>query len=210
MNETAMMIMSIANLSFATDVNPNLSVGIGLNLVYGNNEYNADKKYTCAAAPPMDYVFSYDSQASGTGFEWMLGIRYEVIPQLNLGLVYRSGSELGLSGTADTSHTMLGIDEVSDYTRKFYHPATYGIGLAYRPIRKLLIGMDWTQTNWTTMRANLDYENEGLVLTDVDMSMNWKRSNSYRLGIEYSVSEQISLQAGYNKDLSAIPDEGPL
>ena len=137
----------------------------------------------------------------------MLGVRYEVIPQLSLGLVYRSGSELGLSGTASTSHTMLQIDEASDYSRKFYHPATYGFGLACRPIPRLLLGLDWAQTDWTTMRANLDYENEGLVLEDVDISMDWKRSNSYRMGVEYFVSEKFSLQAGYNKDLSALPDK---
>lgn len=200
--------MSIVNLSFARDAIRNLSVGIGLNLVYGNNEYDADKKYTCAAAPPMNYTFNYDSKASGTGFEWMLGLRYKVIPQLSIGAVYRSGSKLSLSGTANTSHTMLRIDETSDYTQEFYHPATYRVGLAYRPIPKLLLGFDWAQTDWTTMRAQLDYENEGTALKDIDKSMDWKRSDSYRLGVEYAISKQIGLQAGYTKSLSAAPDKG--
>jgi len=200
--------MSMVNLSFARDAIRNLSAGMGLNLVYGRNEYDADKKYTCAAAPPMNYTFNYDSEASGTGFEWMFGLRYKVIAQLSVGAVYRSGSKLSLSGTASTSHTMLGIDEISDYTQKFHHPATYGVGLACRPIPKLLFGFDWSQTDWTTMRAELDYENEGTVLKDIDKSMDWERSDSYRLGVEYAVSEQIRLQAGYSKALWAAPDKG--
>jgi len=200
--------MSMVNLSFARDAIRNLSVGIGLNLVYGNNEYDADKKYTCAAAPPMNYTFNYDSKASGTGFEWMLGLRYKVIPQFSIGAVYRSGSKLSLSGTANTLHTMLGIDETSDYTQKFNHPATYGVGLAYRPIPKLLLGFDWAQTDWTTMKAQFDYETEGTALKDIDKSMDWKRSDSYRLGVEYAISKQIGLQAGYTKFLSAAPDKG--
>ena len=196
------------NLSFARDAVRNLSVGGGLNLVYGYSEYNADKEYICAAVPPMNYTFDYYSRASGMGFEWMLGLRYKVIPQLSIGAVYRNGSKLSLNGTANTSHTMLEIDETSDYTQNFYHPATYGVGLACKPIPNLLLGFDWAQTDWTTMRAQLDYENEGSVLEDIDKSMDWKRSDSYRLGIEYVVSEQITLQAGYAKDLSAVPDKG--
>jgi long-chain fatty acid transport protein len=200
--------MSMVNLSFARDIIRNLSAGIGLNLVYGKSEYDADKKYTSAAVPPMNYTFDYDSEASGEGFEWMLGLRYEVIPQLSIGAVYRSGSKLSLSGTANTSHTMLGIDETSDYTQKFYHPATYGVGLAYRPISKLLLGADWTQADWTTMRAELDYENEGRALKDIDKSIDWERSDSYKFGVEYTVSEQIRIRAGYGKGFAAVPDKG--
>jgi long-chain fatty acid transport protein len=205
---TAKTTMSMANLSFATNPTSNFSAGVGLNLVYGYNEYDADKEYICAAAPPLDYTFDYYSEASGTGLEWMLGARYSIIPQLSVGLVYRSGSKLSLSGTANASHTMLGIDEASDYTQEFHHPATYGVGLACKPVPRLLLGFDWAQADWTTMIANFDYENKGVVLEDVDMSLDWERANSYRLGAEYSVSERLSLQAGYAKDLSAVPDKG--
>ena len=200
--------MNVANLSFARYMTPNLSAGIGLNLVYGDTELDASKEYISAAAPPMNYTFDYGSEASGTGFEWMLGLHYKVIPQLSVGAVYRSGSKLDLSGTASAYHTMLGIDETSDYNQNFYHPATYGVGIAYRPIPELLLGVDWAQADWTTMKAQIDYESEGAILSDVDKSMDWERSDTYRMGAEYAIGGRITLQAGYSKALSAVPDSG--
>jgi len=200
--------IGVLGLSFARDVMRNLSAGAGLNLVYGRIECNAEKEYICTAAPQMNYAFDYDSKASGTGVEWVLGLRYRVMSQLSVGAVYRSGSELSLSGVASTTHTMLGIDETSDYTQNFYHPATYGFGLAYKPISKLLLGFDWAQADWTTMKAQLDYENEGTALEDIDKSLDWDSSDSYRLGVEYAVSDRMTVQAGYTRDLQAVPDKG--
>ena len=53
-----------------------------------------------------------------------------------------------------------------------------------------------------------NYENEGAVLKDIHKSIDWKRSDSYRLGVEYAASEQIRLQTGYSKALWAVPDKG--
>ncbi len=202
------LTVSMVSLSFARDIIPNLSVGIGSNLVYGNAESDADKEYISEAAPPLNYTFNYDSEASGTGFEWMLGLHYKVVSQLSVGAVYRSGSKLGLNGTASASHTMSGIDETSDYEQRFYNPATYGVGLAYRPIPRLLLGADWSQTDWTTTKAQIDYVSEGAILKNVDQNMDWERSDTYRLGAEYAIGNRITVQAGYRKDFWAVPDKG--
>lgn len=202
------LTMSMISLSFARDIIPNLSAGIGSNLVYGRTEFDADKEYAAAMAPPLNYTFNYDSEASGLGFEWMLGLHYEVISQLSIGAVYRSGSELGLNGTANASHTMSGIDETSDYEQRFYNPATYGVGLACRPIPGLLLGADWAKTDWTTTKAQIDYQTEGAILKNVDQNMDWERSDSYRLGAEYAIGHRIAVQAGYRKDFLAAPDKG--
>jgi len=38
--------------------------------------------------------------------------------------------------------------------------------------------------------------------------MDWERSDTYRIGAEYAIDGGITLQAGYCRDFSAMPDRG--
>ncbi|MCK4322015.1 outer membrane protein transport protein [candidate division WOR-3 bacterium] len=207
------MYLMVGNLSVAKEIIPNLSFGAGLNLLYIKNEYEAKKSYLTTDPMMMpSYDFLHKMVGSGKNFEGVFGVLYKPSPNLSIGGVYRTGSELDLDGTGDYSLTFEAPApsppaETSDYTIKFYHPATYGIGIAYSPIPNLLITADWQGTNWSTWKTDIDYETEGVGLTDFYKDWDWKASNRYRIGGEFKPNDMIALRAGFYYDESPTPDE---
>ncbi|MEW6606842.1 MAG: outer membrane protein transport protein [bacterium] len=203
------LYMMVTTISLAKEITPELSVGGGINYLYGKLTQDAKKKYTCAAIPALNYTFNSESDGSGTGFEGIIGLMYKPKPELNIGMVYRTGSKIDLDGSAKTQHTLLGINESSDYTQKVHHPTTYGIGIAYRYNPRLTLTSDFARTDWTTMGKEIDFETAGLVvLKDISKDLDWKVTNRVRLGGEYKLDDKMLLRGGFSLDPAAVPDKG--
>jgi len=204
------MWLLVGNLSLAKEIIPDFSFGVGLNILYLKSKNEAKKSYKDSNIPSLiDYEFKYLTEGSGTAFEGTFGVMYKPLPVISVGAVYRTGSEISLDGSGEYSHShpLTPPDESSDYTQKFYHPATYGIGLACRPTTKLLLALDWHKTDWSTWKTDMDFKTEGVVLTDKDIDWDWKVSNRYRFGGEYKLKEEIALRGGFYYDESPVPDE---
>ncbi|MFB0520371.1 MAG: OmpP1/FadL family transporter [Desulfatiglandales bacterium] len=201
------LALMIANLSVAKEVHPRFSLGAGLELIYGKIDYDAEK--TVINSGILDYAWGFDSNCDGIGFEGVFGGLFKITDQVSLGGVYRTGSSLELKGTADTQLTLAvaPFDEKSDFTQKFPHPSTWGLGLAYKPMTNLTLTADFQRTNWSEFKIDVDYDIEGTALTDKDYSADWKDSNRYRFGVEYKPTERWSLRGGYFFDESSLPDK---
>lgn len=202
------MYLKTGNFSVAKEIIPELSFGVGLNLLYIKNEYEAKKSYLTTDPMMMpSYDFLHKMVGSGWGFEVVFGLLYKPLPVLSIGAVYRTGSNINLDGTGEYSHTLAPPAETSNYTMEFHHPATYGIGLAYRLLPNLLISTDWQRTDWSTWKTVIDYETEGAGLSDLDIDWGWNVSNRYRIGGEFKPNDMIALRAGFYYDESPAPDE---
>lgn len=211
---TSMWLM-VGNLSLAKEIVPNLSLGVGLNILYLKSKYEAKKSYKNSTNPFfIDYEFKYLTEGSGTAFEGTFGVLYKPLPILSVGAVYRTGSEISLDGSGEYSHTLAPPAESIDYTQEFYHPATYGIGLACRPTTRFLLAFDWQRTDWSTWKSVMDFRIVGdrprlrqMERTRNRIDWDWKVSNRYRFGGEYKLKEEIALRAGFYYDESPVPDE---
>lgn len=192
----------VYNLSISREVMPDLFWGAGLNLLQGKFERHA-RKTTPA------YTYNFDMDGDGTGLEMVVGILYRINPNLTLGAVCRSGGELSFDGEAAMEHSHpLVLDESSDYTQKFKHPATYGLGLAFRPIPALTLTTDWVRTDWSKQRKNIDFDQpDQAFLKDNDKPSDWKDTDRFRVGIEYRVNNRWSLRGGFFVDPSPVPDK---
>lgn len=193
------------NTSIARRVTPKLALGIGLNIAYSEMELDVDKTYKSKASPDLDYDFDLETTQRGIGAEGVIGIMYKLSSKLSLGGVYRSGSMVQMRGEADSHHTAFDADEESDLKRIFPQPATWGLGLAYKPTLKLTLVADFQRTEWGNMKLDINYEDEGLLLTDINKSMHWRASDRYRWGMEYKVNEKLALRAGFFIDKRALP-----
>jgi len=202
------MYLMVGNLSVAKEIIPGLSLGAGLNLLYLKNQYQAEKSYKGSTNPFfIDYDFKYITKGNGTGFEGTFGVLYNPLPVLSVGAIYRTGSELSLDGSGEYSYTLpLPQAESSNYTEKFRHPTTYGIGAAFSPMPNLLITADWQGTKWSTWKTDIVYETVGVGLRNQDTDWGWKSTDRIRLGGELNVTEEIALRAGYYTDESPAPD----
>ncbi|HIH2746028.1 outer membrane protein transport protein [Burkholderia aenigmatica] len=81
---------------------------------------------------------------------------------------------------------------------RFDEPEQYGIGIAFRPTPKWLIGFDWIRFNYggthvlgnpVTFSAPLGAENgPGFGLANI---------NAYRIGVQYDVTDTLTLRGGF-------------
>ncbi len=193
------------NFSLARQINDALALGAGLDVLYGDVEYDASK--TVAGSGISDYSYDLDTGADGTGFEGVFGALYHVNQKLSLGGVYRTGGVIDLDGRARTSLTLLTLSESSGFVQKFRHPATYGLGAAYRYTTNLTFTADWQRTDWSTFDIDVEYDTPGVALVDQDYSADWHDSNRYRVGVEWKPALRWAFRAGYFFDESPLPDK---
>lgn len=198
--------LMVGNLSIAKDLHPKFSLGAGLNLLYGMLDYSSEKHLKNTG---FDYSFDADLEGDGFGLEGIFGAMFKITDQLNLGGVYRTGGTIKMSGDARTVLDLAAfpINEKSDYDQDFPHPATWGIGLAFKPKDNLTLTADFQRTHWSNFRIDVKFDNPGIALHNKDYSADWKDSNRYRVGAEYKLNERWSLMCGYYYDEAPLPDK---
>lgn len=193
------------NLSIAKQIDPRLSLGASIELLYGKIDYEAKK--VVANSGVSDYTWDYESDCDGIGIEGVFGSLFKVTNELTIGGVYRTGAKLDLQGDADTHLSLTGLAEESDFTQKFYHPSTWGLGLAYKYRPELTLTADWQRTNWSEFKVDVDFDTEGTAIQDRDYSADWNNSDRYRFGFEYRPNERWSIRGGYFFNESPLPDK---
>ena len=195
------------NVSISKQIHPRLSLGAGVNLLYGMIDYEANKGV--ANSGISDYAWSFDSESNGTGWEGVVGLLYHITDDLSLGGVYRSGGTIDLEGDVQTSSSsqLFPYSLASGFQQGFRQPSTYGVGLAYQVRPDWTVTADWQHTRWSEFRIDIDYDTPGAVLANQDYSALWSNSNRYRFGTEWLPCPQWALRGGYFFDESPLPDQ---
>lgn len=205
---------TVGNISVAKKVLPNLMLGGGLNLVSWNLEKHAKKTTTA-------YNYNSDIQADGSDFEGIIGGIYSPLANLRIGFVYKTGSKIDLKGAAKTTYPypststppFAAMSEASDLTMLQRLPATYGLGIAWRPMPALVLTMDWNRTDWSKQEDKIDFttpSQQGFLTEEAlgkDKSLGWKDTSKIRLGTEYKLNQDWTLRAGFFTDPSPVPDK---
>jgi len=111
-------------------------------------------------------------------------------------------------------------------------PENYGIGIAIKPVKNLVIAADILRINYNDVAsvgnrgpgANpdgfgplsgvpaLDYgvncpNNPYCLGNDQGMGFGWENITVYKLGVQYGVNNKLQVRAGYNYNSSPIPDD---
>lgn len=101
-------------------------------------------------------------------------------------------------------------------------PENYGIGLAFKPVKNLVIAADVTRINYSDI-ASVGNPGPGLSTDpgngipalvdpskqlgrDDGMGFGWRDQTVYKLGVQYGVNNRLQLRAGVNYGESPIPD----
>jgi len=131
-------------------------------------------------------------------------------PRVNLGLVYRSQSDLPLNGKLRVNGA-----QVAKSRSSLHFPDSYTAGLAVWPLRdserEWKIETDVDYVRWSTVRKMEFRFSNGLVLTT---PQEWRNSTTIGIGTEYRwlnwshlPSWDFALRAGYNYSRRAVPDK---
>ncbi|MDF1817703.1 MAG: outer membrane protein transport protein [Immundisolibacteraceae bacterium] len=203
----SLMALIDFNLSIGMQVTDKLYLGTGVDLIYGYLNANATKTYRGSTVPTQpDYRFDLDTTSDGWGIQGNLGVLYKLSDQWSVGAVYRTGARFDLEG--DTTANFNGLREKSDHYHRFVQPASWGLGVAYRPDSDWLISFDWTRTDWTKFKwplGDVTYDNQGALLRSVREDPDWFPADAFHLGFEYQYSSRLALRGGLYTEESGMP-----
>jgi long-chain fatty acid transport protein len=209
---------TVGNISAAKEINPKLSLGLGVNWIYMTDELEIKKEYQKSAGSPLgNYSALVDKNASGSGMEVMGGVLYKLTEKLKAGFVIRSGATLKLKGKAKTKITGLSalsgglmpdVDHETDYDQNYAYPLTYGLGASYELMDSLTLALGAEMINYSAMKDNIDYEDElAGTLEDVNEKKEWKDTTRVYLGAEYRINEKLSFQSGLQTNPVPCPKD---
>lgn len=158
--------------------------------------------------------------AKGAGWTGKLGLTYQLNKELSVGATYHLRSYMSDLKTSNAKLSMDMRGNVQTLTgdlklKNFQWPETYGIGLAYRPMDRLLLAADVKRIKWSKVMDNFNMSftasnaatNGGFANKSLDAKLyqHWDDQTVYSLGASYRLNDQWTMRAGANLANNPIP-----
>jgi len=178
-----------------------------------------------AASPWVRLDFSgggdMNGAARGTGFAGKIGLTYKVNSDITVGATYHSKTSLSdletetsgaiLSAVTPSGPAAVGAGKIK--VVDFQWPATYGIGVAWKANKELMVAADVKVIGWKSVMKNFKMAYEGPVMgapgntIAFSMPQNWKDQTVFELGASYLFTPEFIGRVGVNIANNPIPDE---
>ncbi len=203
---------AVINPTFAWRVLPQLSLGMGLDVLYSSNSADSMVDQSLLAAAPARVSF----KGAGLGVGYNLGLLLFPEEKLSFAFAYRSAisvkheGTLALGGIAPPLQPLFGGGVFrTDANIVMTFPHKFSWGLAYRPTPKVTLALDLEWFWWSSFkRPTLDLKNEipAAKLTDSTIAFDWKNSLLLTVGGDYKISDRFSLRGGYVFQQTPVPE----
>lgn len=167
---------------------------------------------------------TFFGEAKGDGFAANVGVTYEVNPEFRFGAVYHSATSLSdlttgagrvtVGATSPMGYMEMGLDgDVS--INDFQWPATYAVGMMYRPANRWKVVADVKQVEWSDVMDSLrlsfvanDSATNGPMAgmnLNAELYQDWSDQTVYSIGLEFAPAERGAYRIGFNHASSPIP-----
>lgn len=201
-------------------VNDWMSVGAGLNIVYG--DFKLNKAFPIMNPADGSYITDGGAELSGNTvkYGYNLGIFLQPTEKLNIGISYRSKVDIELDdseGEGEFSfpstvppalvagYNALGVKDGS-FTATLPLPASLNVGLAYQIDEKWLVSADVNFVEWSVYKKLEFISKDAAALNSLN-KREWDNSITYRIGAQYSYNEKLDLRAGFYYDETPTNDK---
>lgn len=210
---------------------PNLSVGAGLMIGWGNVDLNKGlvapgslNALMGAMQLPETMMFNGVTPASvnltGSATPAVgvnVGALWRIDSRWNVGASFRSKMTMTVKkGTATASYanevarnllqSTLDILNSTNFRASLPCPYVLSAGVAYKPIPELTIAFDAQLNGWGTYKS-LDIAFENLEAFDQHLTKNYHNAMTYHLGAQYALTQRFDLRAGLMIDTSPCDKE---
>src|SRR5512141_442480 len=213
----------VVNPTIAFKVGDVLSVGAGIDWMYGKA-----KLAKTGVVPGVGNIFDLDLEGDGDAWGYNFGLLLKPTANLRIGANYRSPFTLRIKDgdveirninsttpfvpnpapppTAFTAAQIFGgtsFDTKGSTTLNL--PATFALGAAYT-VGKLTVEADADWTFWHSFSSlPITIQNQVPTLFSTDNPKRWEDVVAFRLGVEYRVTDPLSLRAGFVYDPTPVP-----
>jgi long-chain fatty acid transport protein len=198
----------VVNPTIAFKINEYLSVGAGIDWMYG--------KAKLEKTPVASVGNLYNSELKGDGDAWAynFGVLLKPTENFRIGANYRSpftlkikDADVNISNTnpAYASGLLGATPSSTKADATVAMPATFALGAAYT-IGKLTVEADADWTFWHSFSSlPITIQNPVPTLPSTSNPTQWEDVLAFRLGVEYRVTDPLSLRAGFVYDPTPVP-----
>ncbi len=219
----------VVNPTVAYKVNDVLSIGAGIDYMYGKAEL-ANTPAVFLGAPPIVNLYKLDLDGDGDAWGYNFGVLLTPVESWKIGLSYRSPFTLEIKDgdvtLSDINGTVAFIPNPgpgpalltpaqvfggTSFSTKgstvVNMPATLDLGVAYtRGGLTLEVDADWTF--WHSYKSlDIDIQNNNALLTDSPNAKNWDDTLAIYVGGEYQATDLLALRLGFRYDPTPVPAE---
>ncbi|TCK03331.1 OmpP1/FadL family transporter [Phorcysia thermohydrogeniphila] len=193
-------LRGVVTPTVAVRLSEKLSVGFGIS--FGRSDAGTQRRIYAPTIPSLHNRIIKGELSDDFNISFNVGILYKPYDNLSFGLTYRSRTQTDFEGTVE----VVGVDKVHA-TTEIDHPEQLQAGVMYRPNKRLTLTADVVWTNWSIIDGyTVRFDRELLGEKEEVFPRNWKDTRQVRIGIEYKLSEIVTLRGGYFYDPSPIPD----
>jgi long-chain fatty acid transport protein len=212
-------------------VNSKLSFGASVGLIYNANQLETPYVFQDLQPGPHGptNISAYDGaktllnlHTTGFGCNAQAGMMYRATTNLQFGLSYESETKVYTSGGASGDpSTQFGYPQGTlpfhydaDVRNIFPQDVTVGGSWKFHPRWRLALQVDWIDWRdaFHRLPVSLSDGNNATVNSVLGSSfsdsipLNWRSEFVYRGGLEYKLTENFALRAGYSYGSSPVPD----
>ncbi len=198
--------------TIAYKINSKLSAGATLDINYG----------MCRIGTPFGPAYlDFIDKAEGWGYGFKVGLLYKYSDSLKFGLAYTSESNLE-DLEADNAYLEISPLVPPDgpallrYNKAeivdLQQPSNLAFGVAYQPIKKLLLAVEVKQQNYSDILEKLEVRLSQGTGPDqtITVPLNWSDLFAFACGLEYLITDRFSIRTGYHYDSNTVNYSGLL
>jgi long-chain fatty acid transport protein len=224
-NEKSEIINLRSSLGIAGQITSTFAMGASVGLIYNKNELNSPYIFQNLQSGNSGLNGAktlLNLQTEGLGWNAQVGFLWKITPDVQVGLSYESPTKIVGTGDAwGDASTQFG-QPIG--TLPFHYDATVtdtlpqevrgGVSWKFLPQWRLSTQIDWIDWEGSFSQLPMTFRNGsnstvngalGSSFTD-NVPLNWKSEFVYRAGVEYDVTPDLALRAGYCYGNSPVPD----
>ncbi len=194
-------MLTLTNIStgLALELGDGWTIGISVNLGLGQFKYQAPFDVKSWPLP-----IATDSEAQGFGVSETLGLLYQPNERFRFALTYMTESEVKLHGQTEIGILCGKISD--DFDSEFTFPSRLGASLAFRPVYRLVVGLDAYYYNYSKTPNEMKLKFDRIPF-DKCNDLSWHDNYSLHLGARYLLNDYWSVAGGVGYQTAAIPSE---
>lgn len=210
---SAVLAITKVATAVAWQVDPKLSLGLGINLTYSTTRQKVFPDTSNAEA--KFYGLRIDG-ADGLSVNGRLGIQYKQTPNLTLGMSYATETDVKLrNGTATFNYEAIGLGRVKYADARidgFALAREWGAGFAWQFTPKWMVAGELTWLDWggalNDARLYATRPDNAAAPKEVSFAQSLDHRDQYvwSLGMAYQWSERTTLRGGVNIAPNPIPN----
>lgn len=216
----------------AYKVLPNLSIGAGLMVAWGNvdldkglvNPHTLDA-VLASQGVPQDMLFGNTAPASvnlkGTAevaVGYHVGAMWDINKKITVGASYRSKMDMKVNaGDATLTYanavaqqalqSLTGLNG-SNFSAQLPAVGVLTMGISYKPIEKLTLAFDAQLNFWSDYKQlDINFLDDKLADFNQHLPKNYKDAWAFRLGAQYALTDRFDVRAGFIVDTTPVDED---